>query len=1246
MTEPTSSIEALIREERFADAGRLLDEQPEATPALALWRARLDVARGEHAADEVILRLEALIAAGGLDDDATGQAFELLASCYVRKRLPELAREVIARGREASGDRVGFHALEAEVALVEDDRPAAREAYERALSRDPDHGAARLGYGQLLYVMADFDAAEAELSRVPIRSRHYGAAQRTRAASAAARGDHEGAVARWRGLIEARPRSEHTQSDRIHLGLSLAAFDRQEAREVLHAAWQLAPESGPGRYARERLTHLEAADPELRRVELEAFPTTAQKWNYCGPAVLELVLRYFDFEASQDAIAHIVKREQGTPMYEIVAYLSQMGVEARRVEVNAERIKRAIDLGCPVIVQEEYSSSSHVAVISGYDDALGVFVMQDPMRHEPMLKSFSFTEAAGDLFGNGAVVVLGPTERAERLRGACDEAGLVAQRHLALVDECSRRRRAVQGDGQERLSPSEIIRYCDEARALAPDFKLARHLRFWAMRDLERAGALEPDAVTRELAVLRVRYPYDEWPHQLQGVLLLDRGLYDEAFVAFLDAHRRDPHDENNLQSMGEARWLAGDLASAETYLLRALRERADCVRASESLAALYLRELEERASTDPDGEQAESVEARMPPKALRTRLSHAPDALVERARHFSRVALAAAPETAFNSMVAGELAFRLGDLPGAKAALERSLELDPRRDAVRRSLASVLEALGETSAAEAALRRSVEQSMDRSEPYVALAALLRRSERHAEAAEVLEGALAEVRDRPPIARPLYSVLEHLGTGESAAAQLRALAERYLGDYAFLREVVTTLDDEWQRGHALALARHVVELTPNDVGAVWQLARLLDASGVHREEARAAYERVLELAPSATVARVRLAWLVIPEEPERALSLLEPSLAEEDSAVYDAQAAALESLGQHEEAERALSRAIRSAPSEPVGLALLISRHTHATDRYARAHQLARRIDLDALDKLPRNEREYVEQMWLTAHRLAGRAPEVLERARAMASSGVPKHLAWEMYYAFRSFDRELAARAAEVKAQSCESAEVRVEWELTAAGLRAKHTGDASALEVRAKNLPAHAEAWAELHYAYALLDRYAEADEAAARAFELDPLSPHAFTAWIHTLERQNRIDEAIACAEAFAASRPYEHQGPERLGIILAKIGRVDEALVHAERAMDAAPYCHISQQSLALALFMSGDREGALEYARRAAGTEPPAPDDTGESDSALLIAALTGDRAALERGLAALEASEPGVYPLYRERLLEAVTAQP
>jgi tetratricopeptide (TPR) repeat protein len=1279
------AIDAAVCHERWLQARALaaaaLRDHP--SPALHLAAARLDLARGggrpagaaddpgAASADEVLLELATLDAAAH-DAGLGGLWHELRAAAWCRKRLPALAREAVAAGLRRVGPTAGLHVAQAGAALIEDDRPGARDAYLAALALVPDHGAARHGLGSLLYVMASFGEAEATLAQVPASSRHWGAAQRTRAAIAAAVGDRPAEVAAWRRLLEGRPDGDLAQSDRISLGLALAASgDRAGAMAAMRAAWQADPDSGEGRYARERMTTLEAAPASARRYELTAFPTTAQKWNYCGPAVLELVLRYFEYSADQDSIAAVVKRGHGTPMYEIVRHLAGLGVEARRFEATAERIRAAIDLGCPVIVQEEYSTSSHVAVITGYDDALGVFVVQDPMRHQPVVKAFTFTEAAGVMFGNGAVVVLGPPAQAEGRRAGCDQAGLVERAHLRLVDECSRRRpRAVGGDAEqlEELSPAEIVRLCDQALEQAPSFRLALHRRHHALADLTRRTSGRGDDVLRDLMFLRLRFGGEEWVHQLHARSLLERGLYDEAFVEAMAASGADPHDEHNLQLMGEACWLVGDLTRAERYLRAALAEGPDCARAAENLAAVYLRAIEEpapardrggeAAATDADeaeaeddgesdgeGDSAPARAASMPPRQLRTWPPRPLPELLRRARHFSAVAIAGNPDNPFNHAVAGELARRGGDLTAAIAALERATSLDPQRLSSLAALADVREQAGDLAGAERDRRAVVSRAPGDAAGYLALAGLLRRHGRTAEAADLLRGAVGAVHgDRARLVSPLFDVLAAQATGEAAAAQLRALAEEHHADDDFVRAAVDALEGGFQRGHAIALARRMYEESPREPTAVWRLARLLDDSGVAEDEARALLTELVELAPDAAFVRVRLAWRLVGADPAAALAVLAPVLEAEQPDVHDAESAALAALGRTIEADRALARALQAAPSRPVGLAMLINRHCRA-DRYQRAFALAQQLDLAALaadPEVPPDELEAAEDAWMSAHRLAGRAGDALAWVRARCADGVPPHLAFDVYYAYRSIDRPLAARAADTQVARVDP-EDRLEWQLIAAGLRAR-LGDGGALEALAVTMPDQAGAWAELADAYTSGRRFALADAAAERAFALDPRHNGAFTAWIEALTRRGRVDEAIACGEAFAAARPWEHQGPERLGILYAKVGRVDDALAQSERAVDAAPYCHVSQQSRALALLAAGDLAGALQFARAAAGNEPTAPDDPHDGDDDLLLAALTGDVAGLERGLAELEQRMPGVLLPFRSRLREVAAA--
>jgi tetratricopeptide (TPR) repeat protein len=1285
LTDLLAEIDIAAAHERWSAARRSADalRLTSAEPALLLAAASLDLGpdvspSGARSVDAVLLELGAL---GALPLAAAERRYlhELVATAYVRKRLAGLAASAIAAGEAAAGPSAGLCAAKAAVALLGDDRPAAQAAYLEALALEPGHGAALVGLGRLQYVLGAFADADATLANVPTGSRHWGAAQRTRAAIAAAGGDRHREIGHWLSLRDGRPDSDLAQADGISLALALVAVgERDEALEVLRETWEHDPGTPWGRYARERMTMLAAASPTATRRELTAFPTTAQKWNYCGPAVLELVLRYFDFAADQDAIAAVVKREHGTPMYEIVGHLDRLGIEARRIEATGDRIKAAIDLGCPVIVQEEYSTSSHVAVITGYDDALGVFVVQDPMRHAPMNKPFTFTEAAGAMFGNGAVLVLGPLQTADLVRAGCDAAGLVEADHLRWVDECSRRRpRAVGGDvdALEELSPTEIVSLCDRALARAPGFRLARQRRHTALRSLS-ARLDDPGTAARDLADIRVRFGGEEWAHWLHALHLIGRGHHDEAFVEALRAHRADPHDEHNLQLMGECRWMAGDLAGGEQYLLAALHTAPDLVRASENLAALYLRALEEigfdasRVGTgddddtddrdtdedwDEDGEdgwddteQSGSMDGpdrvpEMPPAVVRTRPDLPPSELARRAAHFSSVALAGDPTNAFNHGVAAELARRMGDTDAAIAAYERALAIDPDRLSARNALADLCEHAGDTARAEVLRRDAVERAPELVETHLALADLLRRLDRPADAEVALRAGLARAHGRhEQLVWPLFDALSCRHTSEAASAQLRQLAEQRPADADFLAAALDALEYGGQRGHAIALARLQLELRPGDPSTMWALAQLLDDAGVARDEARELLTRIVELAPHAMFVRPHLAWHLVDRDPEAALEVLAPAAGAELPAVYEAESAALAALGRHTEAAEVLQRALRSARSPHVGLTELVESHVRA-DRYGRAFHLAAGLSPEKMAATPGvrpHELEHAEWAWFAAHRLAGRAGILLPWARERCAERVPAHLGWELFYAYEGVDPELAARAAEAEALK-HTGDDRLTWQIYAATKRAV-LGDEQPLADLAASIPRRAKPLAGLAWGLRELERYAEAHPFAEQAYALDPLDNSAFSAWLEQLLWSGDLEGAIACGQRFIADRPWEHNGHERLALIYAKLGRVAEALELSAFAMDAAPYCEISKTSRALATFVAGDYEEALRLANDSIADKTFAEE---VCESAMVVAALTGDRARLERGLAKAAQYEPGMFGDWLDRL-RAVAADP
>lgn len=1232
-------FDELVAEERARQARAVLETElardgldPRTRWRLELRRARAMASDSSQAIDEAIFALEDLLADPIDDVEEVAIAHAALVACWTDKRLAELAARAVDAAIAWRPDHPRVLVARGRAALAFDDRVTARSCFERALANDPDASIARYAMADLLYVLGDFVGSHAQLDAIPRSDPRWASAHRLRATLHATVGDHGREAECWREVLEHFPDGDHAQQDGAALAFALAAAGRHgEALEALRAAWRRDPDSDTGRYVRKRIEYLERVGDGPRGRRLPAFPTTSQKWDYCGPAVLELCLRYLDLELGQDEIAETVKRGRGTPMYEIVAYLGAQGIEARRVEATPERLRAAIDLGLPVIVQEEYSTMAHVAVVTGYDAALGLFVAADPATHRPLLKSFEWTERAGALFGNGGVIVLGRAgPELEALRVAADEVGLVEARHLSLLDECDRLRPQVGGADAEDAALEEVLRLCDEALALSPRFKLAWHRRLDAHHHLYRLRGLEElrHRALADLHAVRTRFPDDEWPHQLHGHWLFDEARYLEAFVEYFEASRHDPADANNRQAMGECRWLTGDLVAAERHMLEAIAREPQHARAAENLSAVYLRQLQEIT------EGVDATAASLGPARVVAALDRSADELRRRADHFNRVARAAHPDNPFNHDVAGALAVLVGDHQAAVTAYREARQLGPERPWSLFNLAGALEAAGEVDEARELLESATRTAWHLPRTWLALGGFLARHRGFPAAAEVLlTGILRLTRGRELLAEEAYRALEQAEGAEAAAARLAEVAADLGADHDLLREVAFVLEQHHQRGPAIGLLRGVVERAPGDVNALYRLGTMLGEDLLTREEGRELLERVVVLAPTSPPPRRQLAWLTLDDAPERGLELLAPILESQDPAVFDTRAALLEALGRTDEAAASLEHALR-ARGEP-GLALVeLSRWHLDANRYDRALTLARRI-FD--HPIPETAQELAEAIWLAAHRLAGAAHEALPRMRRMCEGDdVPRHLAFDVYWACRSIDHDLAARAALVVAASEDQPARRLEWEIHAAKERAELGDDALLESVRAR--VDSAEGWANLAYAYEGLRRFDAADEAADRAFAMDPHDREALSAMQEAWVRRGDLERSIECATRLSELYPYEHQGPERLGALLGKSFELEPALELSERAVTSAPFCHNAHWSRAVTLFAAGDLVGAETHARRALALDEPLEADPG-NDCVMILRALAGDAEGLDRCLARLEASEPvSIFADFKARL--------
>ena len=266
-------------------------------------------------------------------------------------------------------------------------------------------------------------------------------------------------------MIELTHGGYRSRSDAAARASALFALGRDdEASEAYRGIWREKENDWFGNLSRTILNNVERAkDAATGLTLLPMFPTVTQKRNYCGPATLELVLRYLGVTATQDAIAETVKRETGTSTVAMTRYLESLGLRTIRFEGTASRLGACIALGLPVIVEEEYSITNHVAVVIGVDTRRGVLLLQDPMTHVTQERLIETEGNLGRMFRNAAIVALKPDdeERTKKL----SEADVVETPHIRLVDECF--------DDALADKLDEVIKRCDEAIRLCDDYPLA-----------------------------------------------------------------------------------------------------------------------------------------------------------------------------------------------------------------------------------------------------------------------------------------------------------------------------------------------------------------------------------------------------------------------------------------------------------------------------------------------------------------------------------------------------------------------------------------------------------------------------------------------------------------------------------------------------------------------------------------------------------------------------------------------------
>lgn len=635
---------------------------------------------------------EAATRQGDLARAIAGEAHLEAARCFARKSCRGLAESELNAAAALLDNAPIVNYYRGAVLMDFDDRPAARAAYQTLLDSGPTcryHGTVGMAY--LEYVMGEFEAAHAHLDSLTPLSAGDLWPRRIRAQLYEAEQRWEDTADALDDLRRASPESDHVWRDgyeRAHCLYRAGRLD--DAREACDELLTHAPErnywaSQAGRMAR-LLGHPEAEHRPKRR--LKEFPSLTQLRDHCGPASCELYLRYFGLTDSQVEIARAIKRPGGgTPVYKMRRYLDCAGFETRRIEADLPTIKRLIDAGIPVIMEESYSSSSHVAVAIGYDDALELLEVQDPMTHKVRETHYEDLAELRNLSNHGALIAA-PRSHAG-LVAMLDSAGGGECKYIALVDEAWAALDDDRPDDGDALVDQSVELHRAYEYAWMYRFRRARKI---AQEDPSPDNRIEVHRILGEIDAL---WPDDEWPQQLRGQALYFDDRTSEALVAFERARDRDPGDPYNWSMIADCHLELGNQDGAYDALVEALARDPSYVRPNENLSELCMRRGR---------------------KVLAWALNSA-------ARELN-------PENPYNYGIQGQLLESDGKLEAALAAFERGLELEPDRDWLTSMKSKLLARMDRVDEAVAALLSLIERRPEHTGYKVDLADLYYEKER------------------------------------------------------------------------------------------------------------------------------------------------------------------------------------------------------------------------------------------------------------------------------------------------------------------------------------------------------------------------------------------------------------------------------------------------------------------------------------------------------------------------------------
>jgi putative PEP-CTERM system TPR-repeat lipoprotein len=344
--------------------------------------------------------------------------------------------------------------------------------------------------------------------------------------------------------------------------------------------------------------------------------------------------------------------------------------------------------------------------------------------------------------------------------------------------------------------------------------------------------------------------PKNSAAHLLKGQLLVTSGRRDEALVAIRAATDAEPESAAAQFALGRLYAARGDMAAAEKAFTETLKLNPRATAAQVELSKLQLSS----GRADVSLRNAEAAAANEP-ESLQPRLALVRSLVVSRqhARAKSELATLASayPNVAEVHVLRGILAAEMNDATGARAALDKALELDPASTSALAAQIGMDLSAGRFDAAKARVDARVKSANVSGEELLLAARTYASAKDLAGAESYLRRAI----EAEPTLLPAYA----------------ALARMYLSQRKL---------DQARKEFDVLAERQTEPVAPLTMSGI-----IAEAQG-DKVRARERYERALAVNPQASVAANNLAWMLAENggNIDRALQLAQSANAAEPEA--------------------------------------------------------------------------------------------------------------------------------------------------------------------------------------------------------------------------------------------------------------------------------------------------------------------------------------------------------------------------